>query len=341
MDRYQDLLSLAEGQFGIVHSAFSVDLKKTVAIKVASDHPEKKKYIMAEYEILRKFLHPHIVHVYEAGIIGDKPYFVMEYARCGTLLDYRNNIDTFEHDLHRQASYQLISALAYLHALDFVHLDIKLENILILSLVPFHVLLADFGFARHFKRDYFVIYDVGSELYFSPELVYGIPVEGPEIDIWALGIVLYSLFFKRFPLKGNSREPDFVRRQIQQIRNYGFKWSEDDPRGFIRLIEAMLAVDHWMRKTAIELLHNPWVANDKRLQLNLTKLNSVEETKLDSPLQSSELSSPELQVQPAEKQHLNSTLKKEDVSPDQIGREKTEKEPKKSPKTKIFSCLKI
>ncbi len=83
---------------------------------------------------------------------------------------------------------QLLSGVDYLHRSKICHRDIKLENIVMDS--NHNLKLVDFGFACSFytgqKMDVFC----GSPDYAAPELVGNESYTGPEVDVWAMGVVL-------------------------------------------------------------------------------------------------------------------------------------------------------
>ena len=95
----------------------------------------------------------------------------------------------------------MVKAVAYLHANDIVHRDIKLENVLVSK--EFKIKIIDFGFSRQLPKENHVLYDFcGTMHYIAPEVMQREGYYGKPADIWALGVLLYRMTVGCFPFKG-------------------------------------------------------------------------------------------------------------------------------------------
>ena len=98
---------------------------------------------------------------------------------------------------------QLLSAVWYCHeVVNILHRDIKPENILIDS--DDNIRLADFGVSRSFRGEASdrIGDNAGSEAYHSPEACnvrQGQTYSGKAADLWACGVTLYQMIFKKLP----------------------------------------------------------------------------------------------------------------------------------------------
>ena len=150
---------------------------------------------------------------------------------------------------------QVMSAIEYIHALDIFHRDIKLENILIEGKTG-AVKLIDFGFSC-LSKDKLKIF-CGTPSYMSPEIVSKREYFGGPSDIWACGVLLYSLLFGTFPFKSVTTEKELFRKinrgiiSLQSMTSLSLTFEAKD------LIKSMLSPDPADRPTASMVLNHPW-----------------------------------------------------------------------------------
>ncbi|XP_059907024.1 NUAK family SNF1-like kinase 1 [Gadus macrocephalus] len=132
-----------------------------------------------------------------------------------------------------------------------VHRDLKLENVLLDD--NCNIKIADFGLSNLYHKDKFLQTFCGSPLYASPEIVNGRPYHGPEVDSWALGVLLYTLVYGTMPFDGG----DHI-KLIKQISNGDYKEpaQSSDARGLIRW---MLMVNPERRATVEDIANHWWV----------------------------------------------------------------------------------
>lgn len=134
------------------------------------------------------------------SIYSNLVYIEIEYFEGETLLNYiqKCRLDEMEAKL---IFIQLLSALKYMGCIGVCHRDIKLENILINK--KLEIKLIDFGQAvvqSQGKLDKFC----GSKIYRSPEIQNKKPYHGKQSDVFACGVVLFTLIYGQFPFEEAS-----------------------------------------------------------------------------------------------------------------------------------------
>ncbi len=211
LGRYDIVRVLGKGAMGTVYEAYDPDLARRVAIKTIAVQGLTDEGVR-DYEIrfrteahsCARLQHPHIVSVYDAGRDGDTAYLVMEYVEGHDLKYHLDQGERFTLDQTLRIMRELLSALAYAHAQNVVHRDVKPGNLLIEA--DGRVKLTDFGVARiqdagDATRTRGLM--VGTLKYMSPEQVQGQSVD-TRADLFSAGIVLYQLLTARQPFVGDS-----------------------------------------------------------------------------------------------------------------------------------------
>uniref|UniRef100_A0A671Q1K4 non-specific serine/threonine protein kinase n=1 Tax=Sinocyclocheilus anshuiensis TaxID=1608454 RepID=A0A671Q1K4_9TELE len=195
---YRLLKTIGKGNFAKVKLAKHVLTGKEVRIAFT---PQIKN-LFREVRIMKLLNHPNIVKLFEVIETDKTLYLVMEYASGGEVFDYLVAHGRMKEKEARAKFRQIVSAVQYCHQKCIVHRDLKAENLLLDA--DMNIKIADFGFSNEFtlgnKLDTFC----GSPPYAAPELFQGKKYDGPEVDVWSLGVILYTLVSGSLPFDGQN-----------------------------------------------------------------------------------------------------------------------------------------
>lgn len=206
-EEYKTVKAVGKGAFGFVWKAIRHSDGQEVVVKFINkarivsdswvDDPMLGS-VSQEIAILTRVQHHNIVKVLE--IFENERYFQMVMEKHGDCLDLFEFIDRQPRLDEPLASYifrQLVAAVFYLRTKDILHRDIKDENIIIDKC--FHIRLIDFGSAALMVPGKLFYKFYGTLEYCSPEVLQGNPYEGPELEMWSMGVLLYTLLFSENP----------------------------------------------------------------------------------------------------------------------------------------------
>ncbi|XP_065161670.1 serine/threonine-protein kinase MARK2 isoform X5 [Atheta coriaria] len=203
--KYKLLKTIGKGNFAKVKLAKHLPTGKEVAIKIIDKtqlNPGSLQKLFREVRIMKMLDHPNIVKLFQVIETDKTLYLVMEYASGGEVFDYLVLHGRMKEKEARAKFRQIVSAVQYCHQKRIIHRDLKAENLLLDS--EMNIKIADFGFSNEFtpgnKLDTFC----GSPPYAAPELFQGKKYDGPEVDVWSLGVILYTLVSGSLPFDGST-----------------------------------------------------------------------------------------------------------------------------------------
>lgn len=269
---------LGKGSYGSVVFVKSIETSKKYALKLIP----YERYLMSKESIDREFnilsnisiaplCHPHIICYYDKfpATLKNQKYecILMEYIKGTNLEEYIEKMNKAEEmispDIMNALVKTLLSTLAYMHSKGVVHRDIKTENIMFGEKSIKYI---DFGFSCEINslkenlRCGDQVY--GTPEFMAPEVVFGLDDEMKDIsfiknkemlkksDVWALGMVFYSLVNGFNPLD-NEETAEAV---FKRIINNDIEPSIEYIPPVDAVIKAALTFDVNERPTAQELL---------------------------------------------------------------------------------------
>ncbi len=222
-DRYVVEREIGAGGMATVYLAHDLRHKRLVALKVVRPElggRDGVERFLREIELAARLQHPHILPVFDSGVINDSagnplPYFVMPYVEGETLRQLLQREGRLPVPAATTIAAEVADALAYAHSKGVVHRDIKPENIL---LSGGHAVVADFGVAKALEQGTALSpaggptrltragMIMGTPHYMSPEQATRDELVDARSDQYSLACVLYEMLAGEPPFKGPSAQ---------------------------------------------------------------------------------------------------------------------------------------
>ena len=203
---------LGQGAFSVVLHAQHIPTKNVVALKLTDKRnldPKVLHRVRTEAKLLEKPpKHRNIVRCFGGAVEDDSVVALILSRESGQSLAKIVNEDGPMDDKDAAPiCLQLVRALKHCHSRKIAHRDVKLENV-VLDEESGRAVLVDFGLALAVRTAGSRL-DVkcGSPEYYAPELLRLSTLEGsnsntyygPAVDMWALGVTIYTLMCGQFP----------------------------------------------------------------------------------------------------------------------------------------------
>ncbi|SPF04114.1 serine/threonine-protein kinase [Streptomyces sp. MA5143a] len=194
---------LGRGGFATVYRARQLAVGREVALKVdsqvLSSARDRQRFLREVTAAGQLSGHPHVVPVYDAGVLADnRPYMVLELCPGGSLGDRLHRRGPLPLKEARDIGVGLADAVAAAHAAGVLHRDIKPGNVMVNRYGG--VALTDFGLAAMPRpgRELSVTREALTPAYAPPE-AFHMAEPAPAGDVYSLAATVYALLRGRPP----------------------------------------------------------------------------------------------------------------------------------------------
>ena len=273
---------LGKGSYGEVYLSKKKNSNKLYATKKVNKaiaDSKMRRYFHYEKKILSILKHPNIVKLEEVKESKNNYYIVMEYVNGGELSKYLKKYKdkyqkAFSEEIVQYLMKQIIDALIYIHDLNIIHRDLKLENIMVsfdsekdkeeLNMMKAKIKIIDFGFAIILPSKFSLTNSaVGTFMYMDPKIIKEFNNKalvdksrgyGKEADIWSLGCICYQLFRGKYPFEAKTFE-----ELVGKINLGKYRLPRTASTEIVSFLDKMLKYDGKDRSTARELINEPFL----------------------------------------------------------------------------------
>ncbi len=237
---------LGTGTVGTIFLARKKDTDDVFAVKFLSPAVSSNELIVSRFTremlILEKLSHPNILAYFGGGKQDGQLFYVMEYVRGGTLKDLLQKSGPLTWREVAESARQVSAALQHAHNHGIIHRDLKPGNVFVTE--SGHLKLGDFGIARdtHSADLTEAGLTVGTYSYMAPELVRGERAITGQVDLYALGCLIFELLTGKPPYQGDNFAQIFdqhLNATPPSVRDYGVEC----PPELDDLVKQLLAKD--------------------------------------------------------------------------------------------------
>ena len=214
------------------------------------ERPGTLSGMAGEAEALAHLAHPSIVRCFGAVLDGERPHLVLELLDGPRLSTLERRYGIVVEQLLPLAL-QLCSALHYIAAQGYAHLDVKPRNI-IMSSTP---KLIDLSVARRFEDARHTQQPIGTDAYMAPEQCDAARFGeiGPRTDVWGLGVTLFEALARRRPFPDGYHGSSIPSERFPQLGREPEPLPKEIPPPVTEVVGACLRDDPCERPAAAEV----------------------------------------------------------------------------------------
>ena len=256
---------LSQGAYGQVYKAKNTKTDETVAVKVMDlekvGEKFKEKFLPRELAALIGVKHENACHIFDIIRANHKMYIFMEFCSGGDIAGVLQKHGAISEEKTCIWFTQTALALKFLHLeLHMAHRDIKVDNILLND--KQQAKLTDFGFAKESwdsdkNKPKTSKTFCGTEPYYSPQIVCHKEYNPFAADMWAMGVVLFSMLNNKFPFHfGDAKRMLKEQTDREYIKS---RLTKDFPSDLKDCQFKLWEVHEKSRINVSELLQHEWI----------------------------------------------------------------------------------
>lgn len=238
------------------------NLKREVA---AMDAVKDSKHVVKMLDIDWKATFP--AEASDDGEAWDAVCIFLEVCGDGELFNYLMFTGFFSERLARTYFKMLVEGLSCLHGKGFSHRDIKAENLLLKDGI---LKIADYGFSAKHELSPGTLTKLrtqcGTPGYMAPELFDSAEYDGPPVDVWATGVLLFVMLVGSPPMAQAAPMDWWFDRLLAE--QHDLFWRAHQQTGHVLsdsakdLILKLLTPDSKKRLTLAEVKEHAWFKDD-------------------------------------------------------------------------------
>ncbi|CAD7925467.1 unnamed protein product [Amoebophrya sp. A120] len=252
---------IGKGGFARCYELTHAETNEVFAVKIVSkasiSKPRAQAKLKSEISIHRSLNHEKVVRFYEYYEDQENVYIILELCPNQTLNEFlrkRTNRRMAEPEAMFYI-YDLILALKYLHKHRILHRDLKLGNLFLDDCM--RIKIGDFGLAAQLESDDEKRRTIcGTPNYIAPEILDGKTGHSYEVDVWSLGVILYTMLIGKPPFETSDVKATYRKIRYNQ---YSFPDTVAISEQAKLLIQTLLQTDPRARPQLDEVMHSKWL----------------------------------------------------------------------------------
>jgi serine/threonine protein kinase len=225
-----------------------------VIAKKALKSPKARQKLFSEIRIHQMLKHPNVVRFHHVFEDADNVYMILELCENKTFVDMIKKRKRLTEPEARYYMMQLLEAVQFMHDNKVIHRDLKLGNFFFAQ--DMQLKIGDFGLAAllmdESERKKTIC---GTPNYIAPEILFDKGGHSFAVDVWSIGVILYTMLIGRPPFQTKD-----VKEIYKRIRDNAYEFPEGvevSPQA-INLISSILVGDPSKRPSLKQIMEHNW-----------------------------------------------------------------------------------